>query len=382
MSFIQGMSTEKLAFMDKRIREIVDQKLTQGLTVQVLRNGQNVFSGAYGTREYGENAPKMEMDTIFPMSSISKTFVGTAYMILMERGLIDMSDRVSRFLPEGCHEDYKKMSIGSLLSHSSGLDDGHVRELVMKKWLKQNSDKSLKDFWDIPNEEYLRLIVKEQPLNPHHEKMSYCSTGFWLLGEMMPKICGQTLNDFTRENIFIPLDMKDTYFSVPEELWGRVVQRKPNESGFDRYSSENSLKSTNGAGGAYSTAGDLVRFTQMFLNGGILDGVRLLSPTTIRVMTSNRVPGMSAIYNDEVFKEASWGYGWNVRGGIKEDTHGTMQNFTTLSHGGAGGVLIFFDYEYQLTAAILTIDGETTTRTFINNMIFAAIEDVSPIYRG
>ena len=99
-------------------------------------------------------------------------------------------------------------------------------------------------------------------------------------------------------------------------------------------------------------------------------------------MTSNRVPGMSAIYNDEVFKEASWGYGWNVRGGIKEDTHGTMQNFTTLSHGGGGGVLIFFDYEYQLAAAILTIDGEATTRTFINNMIFAAIEDVSPIYRG
>ncbi len=260
-----------------------------------------------------------------------------------------------------------------LMTHTSGMCDDEIRAF-------QEKEKDSIVISDCPPNQdpdiNKRLhFIYSAPLGyPTGSKMSYCNNGYFLLGEIIRRASGKSLQDFAQERLFTPLGMKDTNYIVPESLWGRVVRRKPhNDSEEDWYTSPFSLKIPSPAGGIYSTVHDMAVFAQMYLNEGIYGDKRILSPVTVRQMTKDQIPGLSATYRDERFRDASWGYGWNVLG-IKRD-RGSLQSEKAYCHGGAGGTCIWIDPVYGIIGVWLSVEFTVQPSQFMN-MVTSAITEL------
>jgi CubicO group peptidase (beta-lactamase class C family) len=184
--------------------------------------------------------------------------------------------------------------------------------------------------------------------------MDYCSFGYNLLGEIVRRVGGAPVEDVARERIFAPLGMVDSHYSLPAALSRRVVRRPP-EAPFQELNSRRVEEVPNPSGGAYSTARDLAAFGQMFLSGGRHGAARVLSPASVRAMTRNQIAGISARFFTELFPEASWGLGWDVRGPKKARQYGSLQSPATFGHGGAGGVYLWADPVDELMVVYLSV---------------------------
>ena len=209
--------------------------------------------------------------------------------------------------------------------------------------------------------------------------MAYSNYGYEPLGEIVRRVSGRSLAEFAQERIFEPLGMKDTCYVVPDSTRPRVVRRPsdaffsgPDWSGYDNVPSI--LKSVGWVGldtpewqetpwacdGAYSTAMDMARFGQMFLNHGTHGGTRILSPATVDEMTRNQIPGIGAEYGTEVFPEASWGFGWNVHGDKKAPYDGALYSLRGFRHSGGGGVLLWVDPVYEIVGTHFSVKIQRT----------------------
>jgi CubicO group peptidase (beta-lactamase class C family) len=191
-------------------------------------------------------------------------------------------------------------------------------------------------------------------------EMSYCNHGYALLGEIVRRVSGQSLADFARERIFEPLRMEDTSYIVPDAVRARIV-RRPLDAPFavgvvgpglgTREHQELPLA----AAGVYSTVMDMAIFGQMFLNRGSYGDVRILSPASVAEMTRNQIPGISSQIPGEFFPEASWGFGWSIRGNKKALRYGSLHSPQTFSHHGAGGVQFWVDPVYEIVGLYFSV---------------------------
>jgi CubicO group peptidase (beta-lactamase class C family) len=216
------------------------------------------------------------------------------------------------------------------------------------------------------------------------EIMRYCSYGYDLLGLIVQKISGKSLQDFAKERIFDPLGMKDTNYGVPEFMQKRVVRRLKEYPGGDWFCSGKSFLSQSGAGGVYSTIMDMAIFGQMFLNKGKYGNTRILCPISVDEMTRNQIPGISAQYGDQTFTNANWGYGWNVRFG-KADDSGILRSHIAYDHGGFGGVRLLMDPLYDMLWVYFIVETgdvyskeskkDYYTRDLFNNAVMSSIEE-------
>ena len=213
--------------------------------------------------------------------------------------------------------------------------------------------------------------------------MQYSGYGIHLLGEIIRRVSGQSLEAYASERLFDPSGMIDTHYSVPKLKWSRIPVRPAEALESETFNSTDSYVRPSPSGGAYSTAMDMAVFGQMLLNGGTYDRERMLSPVTVRAMTRNHLPGVSARMPNEYFPEAAWGLGWSVNAAYKGKGYGeAMVSQSTFLHGGGGGTLLWIDPDLEIVGVYFSVqmgepegDEHLVNADLFMNMVAAAVED-------
>ncbi len=309
-----GISAERLALIDEMLNESIDQGEIPGAVALVARNGKIVFFKAFGMADT-ESGRAFRRDDIFRIASQSKAITSTAVMMLWEEGKFRLDDPISKYIPEFesamvldslIEEDSsyiatpanKPITIRHLITHTSGIGYGFIDNDQFRKMYHKAG---INDAWTTKPmvlEDNIRNLAK---LPLHHnpgERFTY-SEGIDVLGYLVEIVSGMPLDRFLQEHIFKPLGMDDTYFYLPESKYDRLVpvQTKQND-GWTRFTTpqydvdypiEGARSYFSGGGGLCSTAKDYATFLQMYLNQGELNGIRLLSRTTVQVIMANHI---------------------------------------------------------------------------------------------
>jgi CubicO group peptidase (beta-lactamase class C family) len=325
-----GFSSERLEQLHKLIQDEIDHKQLAGAVTMLARHGKIIDYRTYGQRDLASGTA-MTKDTIFRDYSMTKPVTGVAMMILYEEGKWLPSDPISKYIPEFAHlkvfngvDAEGKMilvdpdhapTMRELMTHSAGFSYGSGKTLVDAKYqeLKPMQSANLQEMID---------KLAQIPLNYQPGKGWTYSASMDIEGYIVEKLSGQSLPDFLRDHIFVPLGMKDAGFFVPadkrdrfatnyHEHEGQLVPGPANPSSND-YSAQPTLAS--GGGGLVSTPEDYYRFAQMLANGGELDGKRILGPATVKLMASNHLPDnllTGAFGIGQHIMRPGFGYGYN-----------------------------------------------------------------------
>jgi CubicO group peptidase (beta-lactamase class C family) len=248
--------------------------------------------------------------------------------------------------------------IHHLLTHSSGITPEVVGTHAA---LKQERGELESDEAEYPGISRIPLWARgdrslyDVPLYmPPGSEMTYCNLNYMLLADIIGRVASRPVDTFAAERVFGPLGMVDTCFAgIDPARLPRFVRRDPNGA-FARLNKP--LSPFRGAAGTTSTAWDMAVFGQMFLNRGRYGDVRILSRPTVDAMTRDQVPGIEASYAAEHFGQAGWGYGWNIRLNKKETNRSGLTSPRTFEHGGAGGVDLLVDPEYELVLVYFSVE--------------------------
>ena len=358
-----GFSSERLERLHSFMKQTVDDKQISGVVTLLARHGKVVDFWSYGQRDIASGAP-MTKDTIFRDFSMTKPVTGVAMMILYEQGKWLPSDPIAKYIPEFAHlkvfngvgadgkpilvEPDHQPTMAELMSHTAGFTYGLFGDTPvdhMYRDVKPLQAKSLQEFID-------RMATL--PLLYQPGKGWTYSVSMDIEGYIVEKLSGQSLPDFMRDNIYRPLGMKDAGFFVPAEKRSRFVTHyrtdsegklipNPGIPGRD-YSVEPGMAS--GGGGIVSTAEDYCRFAQMLLNGGELDGHRIIAPATVKLMTSNHLSpellaGHFGIGNNMM--RPGYGYGYNGAVEFDPQTANLPDGKGTYQWDGAAGTWFWVD---------------------------------------
>ena len=308
-----GMSSERLARIDRMCQEAIDNGEVPGMVTLVARNGKIVYHKAFGMAD-NQSGRKMQTDDIFRIASQTKAITATAVMILWEEGRFQLDDPVSKYIPEFKNPQVLKsfrytdttwttvpatreITIRHLLTHTSGLGYGVIDgDERMRMIYNKAGITDLFTTEEVTIGESVRKLAK---LPLHHnpgEKYTY-SEGLDVLGYFIEIVSGKPFDVFLRERLFDPLGMNDTWFYLPENKASRLVSVQHKVGGqwnpwpvtfYDpAYPVKGARKFFSGGAGLSSTARDYATFLQMYLNGGELNGVRILSRTTVQSIMGN-----------------------------------------------------------------------------------------------
>jgi CubicO group peptidase (beta-lactamase class C family) len=303
----EGFSSQRLVRLDAAMQQVVDKQALAGIVIVMARHGKVVHFKAFGKKDLASGAP-MEKDTIFRIFSMSKPVTSTAMMILYEEGKWNPEAPIADYIPEFAHlKVYKGMdkdgkmileepehppTMRELMTHTAGFSYGFTPNSPVDQMYREQHVLESASLHDMINK-LAGIPLLYQPGTRWVYSLSVDIQGY-----LVEKLSGMPLADFMRERIFDPLGMKDTGFYVPNEKWsrlatlysgdkeGKLVPSAPTALGLD-YSKPPAMPS--GGGGLVSTAHDYLRLSQMLLNGGELDGVRILAPATVRLMSSNHL---------------------------------------------------------------------------------------------
>ena len=309
-----GMSEERLARIDVMCKEAVEEAQIPGIVALVVRNGTIVYHKAFGMAD-NQSGRTLKRDDIFRIASQTKAITSTAVMMLWEEGKFRLSDPISKYIPEfengqvldTLYENgtyltkpaEKEITIRHLITHTSGIGYGVIDgDERFKKIYDQAGITDLFTTENISIEESVKKLAK---LPLHHnpgEHFTY-SEGLDVLGYFIEIVSGIPLDEFFRTRIFNPLGMDDTWFYLPESKHNRLVsiQKIENDSWINypttfydpNYPVKGAKRFFSGGAGLSSTAKDYATFLQMYLNNGELNGVRILSRTTIQFMMANQI---------------------------------------------------------------------------------------------
>jgi CubicO group peptidase (beta-lactamase class C family) len=298
-----GFSAEGLRKLDAGMQSFIDNNQLSGIVTVLARHGTVVQQKAYGKQNIANGTPMRE-DTIFRIYSMTKPVIGAAMMMLYEEGKWQPTDPIAKHLPEFANlkvlnrmgEDGKPVldavkrapTLGDLMSHTAGFTYGAFGNTPVDKMYRDANllgSASLEEF----SAKLAQLPLLYQP----GEAWVY-SVSVDLQGYLVQKLSGKPLGVFLRERIFQPLGMKDTDFFVPEAKLPRLatiytatangLTANEHDPGVSR---DPGMPS--GGGGLYSTAADYLRFAQMLLNAGELDGARLLKASSVATMRTNKL---------------------------------------------------------------------------------------------
>ncbi len=300
------LSKERLERITATMNRYVAEGRVAGTVSLVARAGHIAYFECAGKRDIEKNLP-MEKDTIFRIASMTKAVTSAAAMILVEEGRLLLTDPVSKFLPafrkmavashSGTVPAKREITIRDLLTHTSGLSYG------MGPWEAQFREAGAYLWYFADKAEPIGAVVDRMATLPLEaqpgEKWVY---GFStdVLGRVVEVVSGQDLDSFFRKRIFEPLAMRDTSFFLPPGKRARLaavyaasaegsIVRAPDEGRGQGAYVDGPRMCFSGGAGLLSTAGDYARFLQMLLSGGALEGVRILSPKTVQLMTANHV---------------------------------------------------------------------------------------------
>ena len=399
-----GMSSERLARLTSGLQEAVDKGTIPGAVGIVLRKGKIAYFEAIGFQDRDKKTP-MAKDSIFRIYSMSKVFTSLATMMLMEEGKLLLTDPVSKFLPElkdmkvGVKKinEYadkeelvlvpanREMTIQDLLRHTSGL----TYWFFGKPSLNKTKWKEINPFgYDQTLEEMVTKMSKVPLCYQPGTTWDY-SQSTDVLGRIVEVISGVSFDTFIAERIAKPLKLTDSGFWVEgADRQARIAEPQVNPATGKKPSALDVTKRPNwlsGGGGMVSTAQDYARLCQLFLNGGILDGVRLLSPKTVELMTANHLPATikyapklemqlgPSFPSPEVGNGFGLGFLVRIAPGLNPQP-GSVGDYCWA---GYLGTYFWVDPEEELVAVIMiqTRAQRVYYRTFMRDMVYQAIID-------
>jgi CubicO group peptidase (beta-lactamase class C family) len=333
-----GLSAERLERIGQALRADVEKGRIPGAVVVVARKGRVAYVAVVGFRDKGAGTP-MTGDAIFRLASMTKPIVTVAALSLYEEGRLFVSDPVSKHLPQfkGMQVGVEKvdpatgkmvvsrvpaereMTIQDLMRHTSGLTYGNRGKSEIHKLYPPSSTPASTM---MTGEQLIEQLGKAPLLFQPGTTWEY---GFStdVLGRVVEVVAGKPLQQVLEERIYQPLKMADTAFLVPAEKRARIAQPLPThlDTGQPYTLVDPALprKFDCGGGCAASTAGDYVRFAQMLLNRGALDGVRVLAPKTVDFMTADHLGPLAR--NPAYF--AGPGYTWGLGLAVRQDHGGS-----------------------------------------------------------
>lgn len=288
------ISQAHLGYIDDAIHDAMREGLCPGAVVVVGHQGQVVYRRAFGQRMVDPAPAPMTEDTIFDLASLTKVVATTtAVMQLVEKGRIRLQDPVAKYWPEFKSHGKDAITVEGLLTHYSGL----------------RPDLDVKPAWS-GQDTAMRLILDEKPIAPPGTRFIYSDINFEVLGEIVHRVSGMTLDVYCAVKIFEPMGMKDTMFKPPVNLRQRIAPtEKRAEGGRELLWGEvhdptaRYMGGVAGHAGLFSTIDDLTAFVKMLLSGGTYFGSRILGPLTIEKMTTPQSPPG---------KEVVRGLGWDI----------------------------------------------------------------------
>ncbi len=353
----------RLEHMDKMLEKWAASQRPPSIAVRVLRYGKEIFCGAYGVAGPDKAIGSMRADMIFPVCSITKPITATMLCILQEDGEIDLCDPLNKYLPAFVGEGKESVLLWHLLTHCSGITDEGVRGFI-----DENGGK------DMPYDKAYELGFKAPLTCKPKTEMTYCNTAYQYCADVIKNVTGKSLDEFAGERIFRPLGMENSFWVAPREKWDNIVRRSTEYNGGNWLNSENCFLNGSGYNGLKTTIFDICDFFEMIRNNGTYKGARILSPATVREMSTNHNQGMKSMFRG-IEQGSSWGLGFNLRGDKKDDL-GILRSAASLSHGGYGGVTAMTDPTYGVTFALFTVDvdGEKPYFPKFANMVYAALD--------
>jgi serine-type D-Ala-D-Ala carboxypeptidase len=370
-----GMDRSRLLRADSLIFDAITSELTPGAVLVVVRDSFIVYENAWGWTRRVPDLDNMQTGTIFDLASLTKPVAtATAIMKLVETGHLRLTDPVSKYVPEYALYGGKELPLREqpriihLLTHTAGLPSyAPVRDLA-------------RSYGDQAGENLMTYLCSLPDPAPPGTQMTYSCPSFITLQKVVESVTGTDLNTWTRENIFEPLGMMDTFFfpvgdPLDKQLLERIAPTVYNkEEGIvagivhDPLARE-VMAGVSGNAGLFSTAGDLAVFAAMMLNDGAVHGRRILSPATVRTMTTAPA-GM------EPFGRA---LGWDL-GSSFASNQGDLFRSSTYGHTGYTGTSMVLDPETRTAVILLTnrvFPDDTTSvvdlRAKIANVVAASV---------
>ena len=364
-----GLSAERLDRLGEVMQQYVKNGKVPGLVVLIVRDGKAAYFKAFGKLDVGRGST-MPPNAIFRIASQTKAVTSVAVMTLVEEGRINLGDPVSRFIPEFRETKVavpavdkgttgysivpakREITIRDLLTHTAGISygDGPASELYkaagVQGWFF--ADKN------IPVGDCIKKLAKLPFDAQPGDKWIY---GFNtdILGYVVEVVSGMSLADYVKKRITEPLEMTDTHFFLPQNKAGRFAsvygagkdgKIEPVEDALESAFVKGPRMCFSGGAGLLSTAEDYARFLQMLANGGALDGVRILGPKTVEIMTVNQV---GDLYDD---RGQGFGLGFWVTNDLGKT--GEMGSVGAFGWGGAYYTTYWVDPAERLVAVLMT----------------------------
>lgn len=361
-----GMDSRRLAYADSVILRSIAAGETPGAVLAVVRFGKLAFLKAYGSRQITPEPLPMTENTVFDMASVSKVMSTTlSAMILIERGLLRLSDNVSLYIPgyrpweDTVTKQKAQIRVIHLLTHTSGLPAYASVEELQKRYVTPNPDGMI---------EYISGVRR---LSAPRTQCRYSCLNFITLQRIIETVSGKSLQVFARENIFKPLGMNHTdYNPVGETLdWAAPTEphRTPTGTVHDPLARVMN-GGVSGNAGVFSNAEDLAVLSAMLLNGGELNGIRILSPLTVKAMRT--IP--------EGYEEFGRALGWDLSSAYASN-QGDLFGSGMYGHTGFTGTSLVIDPESQTAIILLTNSVHLETgnvirlRSVVANIVAGAV---------
>jgi CubicO group peptidase (beta-lactamase class C family) len=399
-----GMSQERLDRLPKFFQSYLDQKRLSCMSLLVARHGQIVHHSCQGVKDW-DTGEALTPDTIFRIYSMSKPITSVALMMLYEQGLFRLEHEVGRYIPEfrdvqvfdkGDHNEYttrapdRPMNIRDVLTHTSGLTYDFMVDHPVDKIYRRTKLRGLENA-HLNLEEFVSLLAKQPLVFSPGTQWNY-SFSTDVCGRLVEIISGMPLDEYFEKQVFAPLGMVDTGFLIDSANADRIAtnyERDPKtkevrvaDSGKDSaYLKPRAMFS--GGGGLASTMHDYFRFAQMLLNGGELEGTRVLSPTTVDFMSQNHLPGGATLadlgmgdFSESLMEGEGFGLGFSVV--TDPVAQGTPSSAGTFSWGGAASTHFFVDPVEELVCIQMTQlmpSGTYPIRQQFQQLAYASVID-------
>ncbi len=318
-----GLNSDSLKLAEKVMQKYIDEGKLAGISTMVIKNGKMVERANFGYADLETKKP-VEDNTIFRIFSMTKPITAVALMTLYEEGKFQLDDKVSKFIPGFAdtkvyksvdksftlEKPVNEITIRNLLTHTSGISYGWDAKSYVDSLYRVTKVGG----WDGTTGEKVKILTG-LPLNFQPGTEWKYGLSIDVIGYLVEVLSGKPLDVYMKTRIFDPLKMEDTGFYVPEKKLGRLSQ-------MNRFDKEGVLKSSDGGfnkpvtlfsggGGLVSTMKDYARFCRMMINGGTLDGKKILKPETVKMIMTNQLP-KTAKYKD--------GYGYGLAGEVNLTT--------------------------------------------------------------
>lgn len=353
-----GMMADRLEAIDDIVNEGLERGRMPGCVVMVGYRANIVFHKAFGHRQLVPDKQPMETSTVFDMASLTKPIAtATSVMILVERGKVVLDEPVSMYLPEFGANGKEGITVQQLLTHTGGLIP----------------DNSIKDYANGPDEAWKKICSLNTYVDPG-TKFVYTDVGFIVLAELVKRISGHDVHEFSQQNIFAPLNMRETGYLPSQDLRERAAVTQERNGipmrGEVHDPRAFALNGVAGHAGLFSTSADLARYAQMMINGGTLGETRVLSPQTVALMTKP--------------VEVSSGLrtlGWDMKSPYSSN-RGDLFSKQAFGHGGFTGTAMWIDPKSDLFVIFLSNrvhpDGKGSVNTLAGRIGTVAAAAIKP----